>query len=89
MARSLKRHGKGIATPVSDAMTRVVVSTSSDRVRMNARRLACSVLEGEALEAMLTKLEAWDPPLRTNLVADRRLIADAIVEAGGYNQSPT
>ena len=88
VARSLKRHHKGLATPVSDAMTRVVVSTASDRVRMNARRLACSVLEGDALEAMLQKLAAWDPPLRTNLVADRRLIADAVVEAGGYNQSP-
>ena len=84
VGRALYRQKAGLPSAVSDAMTRLTLSHAADRVRANARACARSLASGEDLDKLLKKVDRWAIDLRSNPVADRDLIADAVVEKGGY-----
>jgi hypothetical protein len=42
------------------------------------------MFEGDEYDAMETRLKGFWPNFRSNLVADRKQIADAVVTTGGY-----
>ncbi len=84
VGRALQRRAAGLPSDLSDAMARVLVSHAADRAVANARRCARAVASGPQLDALLGRLAAWAPDLRSNVVADRDLIADAVSERGGY-----
>ena len=85
VGRSLKRHAMGLPTTVSDAMTRLELTGAAERVRANARRVACAIHDGDMREAFIKKLDRHAVEVRTNVVADRRIVADHVVERGGYH----
>ena len=87
IGRSLQRRQGGLDTTVSDAMCRILLGQATARVRANADAVATALFEGPKLDELRAKLEAWTPTYDTNLIAARRLVADATVEHGGYNQS--
>ncbi len=84
VGRALQRRAKGLPTDVSDAMARVTASHTTDRAHANARRCARALASGPALDALLSRLDAWSPALRSDVVADRDLIADALAARGAY-----
>jgi alkylation response protein AidB-like acyl-CoA dehydrogenase len=84
VGRSLKRHAAGLPTTVSDAAARVVVAHAADRIHANARACACALAEGEELDKLLRRVDRWSVNLRSNLVRDRDVIADAVTEKGAY-----
>ncbi|MFT5433804.1 MAG: alkylation response protein AidB-like acyl-CoA dehydrogenase, partial [Myxococcota bacterium] len=84
VGRSVKRHRRGMKTDLTDAMARVTLARAQDRVRANAGHLLSAMFEGDAYDAMETRLKGFWPNFRSNLVADRKQIADAVVATGGY-----
>lgn len=85
VGRAVKRHRRGLKTDFTDALTRVTVLRAQDRVRTNAGHLLSAMFEGKELEGMKARIDNFWPALPSTLVADRKLIADVVVGAGGYN----
>ena len=88
VARSRQRHADGGNTTVIDAMTRLLVADGAARVQTNATQLLHAIAEGAAADALYAKLAPWTIKLATNVVRERDIIADSVVAAGRYNESP-
>ncbi len=88
VARSRQRHADGANTAVTDAMTRLLVAQGAARVATNARHVVNAIAEGSEADALFEKLQAWEISLSTNVIKERRVIADSIIAAGRYNESP-
>ena len=90
LGRTIKRHAAGESNLEGvDAATRISIAHAADRIRTNGNRLICAAFDGAQQEELLAALNEWLPQLTYNLVADQRVIADAVINAGGYCLSYT
>jgi len=88
VARSRQRHvDNNVDTSVSDSMTRFLVAQAAEGVETTKRQLVFAMTEGDEADALLATLQPWQCDLRTNIVRERNIIADSVVQAGGYNLS--
>lgn len=85
--------GKGDAT-VTAAVTRLAIGYAADRVRANANRLACALVDpadpadpalGDARTKLRDQLAAWEFRPENNPIADQNVVADYVVNAGKYS----
>ena len=89
VGRSVQRHQVGLSTQVTDAMARLLVAQAADRVRSLADAVICAMEEGDKREQLRARVAEWTWTSDSNRIADSDIIADATVDAGGYNVSPT
>lgn len=65
-----------------EALAKIAFARAADRVRQEVDEVLPGVSEGEELAARLADVSGW-MPLPAGLVADRRLVAETLLERGG------
>lgn len=78
-------HRGTVAMAAQLAATRLIVAQAAEEVTTLARRLACSTSSDPT--TVWKQIENLLPPLATDTVAESRIVADGVVNAGGYNLS--
>ena len=85
---SKRRDGRSVgegAAETEEALARIVLFRSTERVRQEATELLGSLLAGGELAAALERITAW-LPIPVGLVESRAQVARALVAGGGWVQ---
>ena len=75
---------KAAKNEVYESILRVLISDSADRIQKNAKDAVASFAENELLHTLMAGLKRFNEYRPVNVKAERRLIADTLINAGGY-----